>query len=166
MQTKLYLISGLPGSGKSSYAQQEVAKAMQNGLRVYFLDDPLCDVDDDTPPNDARRLFGAPEQAVSFMRALACALDKGADEVYVACPFLCETVSQNWTLNELRARSLYDKFDIHWVQFENNLSQCKKNAKRRGNFYDVQDFMYELAGSYAFRPDAVVLPVWAGCDDQ
>lgn len=160
MAVNLYFISGLPGSGKSHFAKEKVAAAIKLGKDAYLLDDPLCDVDEDTPLNDARRLFAKEGRPVSYLTALRTAVESGADSVYVACPFLCGRTEQEWILDVLTEDTFANKVEVNWFQFENDQDACFENLERRGDLEDVLDFAYEQSSVYHFRPEAVILPVW------
>lgn len=76
------------------------------------------------------------------------------DTVILSDPFLCFEDHQEVA----QSRFMFLGYETEWVFFENNPTQCKENAKARGDssFNDIDWF----SRKYSIPENAKIVPVW------
>lgn len=106
---EVVLVVGLPASGKSTWASEQVRQAATRGQRHGVLDDPA-----------------SPQELEDGIRQ---ARDSGVSCLYIVDPRLCEESTLRLALHHLeQAYGVTAKT----VFFANDPGQCALNAKNRG----------------------------------
>ena len=102
--THVTLVVGLPGSGKTTWARAQVARAAQAGLNAQLLDDP--------------------RDAVSLVAAVEQARAQRVDHLFIVDPHLCGASAL------AAAKAWFERHDLAMevVHFANDPEQCVRNA--------------------------------------
>lgn len=132
---RVTLVVGLPGSGKSAWADERKAELSRNGMRGAVLDDPR------TPDE--------------LLGALARARAESVAELIITDPYLCEPD----VFARARERLVREGFDVHAVFFENDVQACLANAARRPD-KAVAHLIEQLARRYQVPAGVLPLAVW------
>jgi hypothetical protein len=145
--SKITMIVGLPGSGKTTYAKEL-----------------LCG-------KWATKLFDDPSVDEKGIEALRLYVRNGSNaivtDVYCITPdvrALAVEKMRSWSQDEWNRHSLY-KIEIEWIFFANDPEACIANIKRRNqenpNFRLIPDGLVREASRHYVIPDgATVIPVY------
>jgi hypothetical protein len=140
LSKKVYLIAGLPGSGKTGYALNLCIKLKSQGENVGLIDD--ASVTD------------------KELKALRDYLyDNNITSIIVTDPYFCEKEIRGKA--EEKILSINRETQPTWIFFANDAEQCRKNAVLRTD-KEVSGSIDRFEKSYVVPDDVVPLPVWNG----
>lgn len=131
----IILIGGLPGSGKSIYAD-ELGKRTPNSITTK---DPMA------------------------LHVLTDALDyiknNQVESWIIESPHLTIKSGQDTMISFLE-KHLNTPFNIHWILFDNNPEQCKINIDKRADGRDVMNTLIHYSKKYNTPHGATLIPVY------
>jgi hypothetical protein len=147
MDGEIVLIAGLPGSGKTCY----LSEMEEVGWLVF---------DDYKREGTSLEFRNSPR-----FQQLREALNIGS-RCIVADIHFCKTESREEAERELGTE--IPGVRISWRFFENDLSSCELNIRRRGRCTMQSELGYLQEYSPVYRPPkgAIIMPVWKGADNQ
>ena len=128
--TKIILIAGLPGSGKSFLGKQ----LSEDG--ACFIDDISTDVEGLSKLLDATKKY---------------------DKVVVADTFLCREKDRE---NATKYLSRIENVEIEWIFFENNPEKCRKNVARRNDGRKVYGLITQLSKEYVIPNEVITCRIY------
>ena len=141
--TKIIIIAGLPGSGKTEYGKSLEQKG------IWFVSDFKKDAIDDNPHFPNSRYYI--ELFNRLHKGITCAI---ADIDF------CREEAQMEAEDCIRA--LVPNIKIEWQCFENNPEKCLENVRRRNSptVASEEEKIRRYSQNYRIRPDQTKLPVY------
>lgn len=155
--TSIIVITGLPGSGKTHFARQLMSDLLADNRSVLWMDDPSVALPEypDTDP----RSYVVKDKSSMVLQAMEYVVSSMPDYFILSDPYLCLAKGQDSCLMLMQSLGL-NVSTVRWVQFENDMTQCLRNAAARKDNRNVGGFIKSLSPKYHFRANAEVVPVW------
>lgn len=135
----IYVIVGLPGSGKTHYGRELLSRLLAKGRKVALYDDLSIN-------KEASDAFEAHDP------------DKDVD-IIIADVFLCSPMVR--MVCEKHLESKFPLAEIKWVFFENNPVKCHENVKSRtGSDRKVDNMIDTMTRQYYIPPNSQEKTIW------
>ncbi len=139
MESRIYAIVGLPGSGKTT-----LGKKWSSDLKIPFLDDP--------------------KTADGNKRDEVVKLIKEGSHFIIADIFLCDP-QQRARFEEL-VRNIDSGAHIFYSYFENRPDKCLANIKLRNDGRNVEPSLKRLSSIYTIPSTHLPMTIWTGDSNE
>ncbi|MCB0337022.1 MAG: hypothetical protein KDD62_11980 [Bdellovibrionales bacterium] len=144
MSSKLTIVVGLPGSGKSHYIRERSANVAGSCVEDYMA----------FPYDDSRHFTDS-----QYYSTLVSNL-RGGKDCIIADIFFCDTALRN-EAEQVIAKDCSSSI-IEWIFFANDPKSCRENATRRNRKIVDHDLVMidKLTRKYFIPLGSTELPVW------
>lgn len=141
-----YLIIGLPGSGKTHFANYALKFKWMNDKKAFLIDDLSMNMDKCSEFNYEK-----------------------LDILIITDPFLCgidEETIKNKCERLFKDCMVKYTFFYNFIYFENDLESCLKNAARSPKPGGTDNFSRHLSKIYTIPEGAFIKKVWKSVDNE